>query len=76
MRERWPQLQAAGIGGPQMLVFWYLLPVLSVLVLGSLVAFFAKNGHETLLSASLWVILGLVWWGTHRVQTLTMLHRT
>jgi hypothetical protein len=63
-------------GGPQMLVFWYLQPVLSVVLLGSLVAFFAKNGHETLLSASLWVALGLLWWGTRRVQTLTMLHRT
>ncbi len=63
-------------GGPQMLVFWYLQPVLSVVLLGSLVAFFAKNGHETLLSATLWVTLGLLWWGTHRVQTLTMLHRT
>ena len=47
-------------GGPQMLVFWYLQPVLSVVVLGSLVAFLAKNGHETLLSASLWACVLLV----------------
>jgi hypothetical protein len=62
-------------GGPQVLVFWYLQPVLTVVLLGSLVAFFAKNGHETLLSVSVWVTLGVLWWGTRRVQTLTMLHR-
>jgi hypothetical protein len=65
-----------GFGGPQMLVFWYLQPVLSVVLLGSLVAFFARNGHQTLLSASLWVCALLVWWGQHRVRTLTDLHRT
>jgi len=63
-------------GGPQMRVFWYLQPVLSVIVLGSLVAFLAKNGHETLLSASLWACVLLVVWGLHRVRTLTHLHRT
>jgi hypothetical protein len=63
-------------GGPQMLVFWYLQPVLSVVVLGSLVAFFAKNGHETLLSAALWVCVLLVVWGLSRVRTLTLLHRS
>ena len=63
-------------GGPQMLVFWYLQPVVTVVLLGSLVAFFAKNGHETLLSLSLWATGLLVVWGVRRVRTLTHLHRT
>ena len=38
--------------------------------------YFAKNGHETLLSAALWVCVLLVVWGLSRVRTLTLLHRS
>lgn len=67
---------APGIaGGPQGMVFWYVRPIMSVLLLGSLGAVFAKAGMP------LWVALfqalsaAVFAWGMGRVRRLTDEHR-
>ena len=61
--------------GPQGLVFWYVTPIIAVVLLGSSVAFLVRSPHPGLLQVVLWLVAAVVAWGVHRLRRLTELHR-
>lgn len=62
-------------GGPQGMIAWYLMPVIFVLLVGSLMTFFAKAELWSWIGFAGWMAIGLVWWGFYQARRLTHLHR-
>jgi hypothetical protein len=63
------------VSGPQGLIAWYLMPSLVVLVVGSMLPLLLRAGKEGGAGVAVWLVVGLVAWGLHRVRRLTHLHR-
>ena len=66
-----PTIQA----GPQGLIAWYLMPSVVVLIVGSLLPLFLRAGMQTGVGIAVWLVVGVIAWGLHRVRRLTHLHR-
>ena len=62
-------------GGPQGMIAWYLMPVLFVLLVGSLMTFFVKAALWSWLGFAGWLTIGFVWWGFYQTRRLTHMHR-
>jgi hypothetical protein len=61
--------------GPQVLIAWYLMPSVVVLVVGSLLPLLLRAGAPSAAGVAVWLVVGLIAWGLHRVRRLTHLHR-
>jgi hypothetical protein len=63
------------VSGPQGLIAWYLMPSFVVLVVGSLLPLLLRAGKEGGAGVAVWLVVGVIAWGLHRVRRLTHLHR-
>jgi hypothetical protein len=67
--------QPTMVTSPQGLIAWYLMPSVVVLIAGSLLPLLLRAGKESGAGVAVWLVIGLVAWGLHRVRRLTHLHR-
>lgn len=63
------------VTGPQGLIAWYLMPSVVVLIVGSLLPLLLRAGKESGAGVAVWLVVGVIAWGLHRVRRLTHLHR-